>query len=120
MEIIGKLKSTITHPFIAGPLAGIFVVLMAYLDCKYRDVEREKSTYWKLFIVSSLIFSTVTYFISMEYNKTDEFLEQNYDTSEPSFYPKSKKKGGFLKKDQLTMNGPVKNIEQMMNSLPEP
>jgi len=118
MGLLGKVRTTITHPLIAGPLGGGFVILMVYLDSKYRNVEREKSTYWKLFIVSSLVFATLTYFVTAEHTKTDEFLNQNYDTKVPSLLPKSK--GGFALDDQPLMDGPGDHISKMMDGLPEP
>ena len=118
MGLLGKVRSTITHPLIAGPLGGGFVVLLAYMDSKYREVDREKSTYIKLFIVSSLVFSTLTYFVSAEHNKTDEFLNQNYDTKLPTLLPKSK--GGFALDEQPLMDGPSDHISKMMEGLPEP
>jgi len=118
MGLLGKVRTTITHPLVAGPLGGGFVILMAYLDSRYRDVKREKSTYWKLFIVSSLVFATLSYFITAEHTKTDEFLNQNYDTKVPSLLPKSK--GGFALDDQPLMDGPGDHISKMMEGLPEP
>ena len=118
MGITDTIKSTITHPFVAGPLGGGFIILLAYLDSKYRDVEREKSTYWKLFMVSSLVFATITYFIYMEHTKPDEFLDQNYDTSIPALVPESK--GGFSANDQPAMERPADYVSKMMDGLPEP
>ena len=94
MGLFKKVKSVLIHPLIAGPISGGIIILLAYIDSKYRDVNRDKQTYIKLFIMSSLVFATIIYFVSAEHNKIDEFLDQNYDTSNPSFLPKSKK-GGF-------------------------
>lgn len=117
--MLGTIKNTLMHPFVAGPLGGGIVVLLAYLDSKYKDVEKDRTTYWKLFIVSSLVVSTIIYFVSSENNKTkahDEFLNQSYDTSVPTLLPKSK--GGFTVENQSLMNGPKENIEKMMGELP--
>lgn len=119
MGLVGKVKSVLIHPLIAGPIAGGLIILLVYIDSKYRDVIREKQTYIKLFITSSLVFSTIIYFVSAEYNKIDEFLDQNYDTSSLSFVPKSKK-GGFEIDDQPLMKGPGDNIASMMENLPKP
>ena len=119
MGLVGKVKSVLIHPLIAGPIAGGLIILLVYLDSKYRDVKREKQTYVKLFITSSLVFSTIIYFVSAEYNKTDEFLDQNYDTSNLSFLPKSKK-GGFEIDEQPLMKGPGDSIATMMDNLPKP
>ena len=118
MGLVEKVKSFIIHPLIAGPLSGLLIILLVYIDSKYRDVERDKQTYIKLFITSSLVFSTIIYFVLSEHNKTDEFLDQNYDTSNISFLPKSKK-GGFVIEQPL-MNGPGDNIATMMDNLPKP
>jgi hypothetical protein len=98
---------TLTHPLVAGPLGGSLMVLLAYCDAKFRVVDREKSTYWKLFIVSSLVFSTMVYFIAEEYNKIDEFLNQAYDTSLPSLLPSKES----LKKAQASMKRPPKLLD---------
>jgi hypothetical protein len=119
MELVSKVKSVIIHPLIAGPIGGGLIILLAYLDSKYRDVKRDKQTYIKLFIMSSLVFATITYFVSAEHNKIDEFLDQNYDTSDLSFLPKSKK-GGFEMDDQPNMIGPGESIAKMMDNLPKP
>ena len=111
---MGFLK-TFTHPLVAGPIAGCIVILLAYLDAKYRDIEKDNSTYIKLFIVSSLVFATLVYFISEEYDQTDEFLNQNYDTSVPSLLPKKKILGGT----QPTMKRPKTSVS-LMDNLPEP
>lgn len=118
MGLTDKIRSTITHPFVAGPIGGGFIVLLAYLDSKYRDIEREQTTYLKLFMVSSLVFATITYFIYMEHTKPDEFLDQNYDTSVPSLVPESK--GGFALNDQPVMERPSDYVSKMMAGLPEP
>lgn len=118
MEVFRTVRSTITHPFVAGPLGGGVIVLLAYLDSKYRNIDREKSTYWKLFIVSTLVFATITYFVSSEHTKTDEFLDQNYDTKVPPLFPSSK--GGFSSGDQPLMAGPDEYVSKIMNDLPEP
>lgn len=119
MELVEKVKSVLIHPLIAGPLGGGLIILLVYLDSKYRDVKRDKQTYIKLFIMSSLVFATITYFVSAEHNKADEFLDQNYDTSNLSFLPKSKK-GGFEMEDQSVMIGPGGSIAKMMDNLPKP
>ena len=122
MELLKNIRSVLTHPLAAGPLGGGFVVLMAYLDAKYRDVKRDKSTYIKLFVVSSLIFATLTYFILNEIDETDEFLDQQYDTEVPSSLV-PEKKGGFKKDildNQSIMDSPLNNVENMMGGLPEP
>ena len=85
--------SYLTHPLLAGPLAGGVLVFLAYLDSKIRTIDRKRETYWKLFIVSSLIFATLVYLIAAEFNQVDEYLEQNYDINPPDMLPKSK--GGF-------------------------
>jgi len=118
MGLLGTVRSTITHPFVAGLLGGIIIVLLAYLDSKYRNVEREKSTYYKLFIVSTLVFATITYFVSSEHTKIDEFLDQNYDTKVPSLVPSSK--GNFTPSNQVDMERPDEYVSKMMDSLPEP
>jgi hypothetical protein len=117
--MLGTIKNTLMHPLVAGPLGGGIVVLLAYIDSKYKDVEKDNITYWKLFIVSSLVVSTIIYFVSSENNKTkahDEFLNQAYDTSAPTLLPKSK--GGFSTENQSLMTGPKENIEKMMGGLP--
>ena len=117
--MLETVKNTIIHPLIAGPLGGGIVVLLAYLDSKYKDVKKDSTTDWKLFIVSSLVVSTIIYFVSSENNKTkahDEFLNQAYDTSAPTLLPKSK--GGFSTENQSLMTGPKENIEKMMGGLP--
>jgi hypothetical protein len=119
MELVSKVKSVIIHPLIAGPLGGGLIILLVYLDSKYRDVKRDKQSYIKLFIMSSLVLSTITYFVSAEHNKIDDFLDQNYDTSNLSFLPKSKK-GGFEMDDQPEMIGPGGSITKIMDNLPKP
>jgi hypothetical protein len=123
--MLGTIKNTIMHPLVAGPLGGGIVVLLAYLDSKYKDGgenskdSRDSMTYLKLFIVSSLVVSSIIYFVSSENNKTkshDEFLNQSYDTSAPTLLPKSK--GGYSVENQSLMNGPKENIEKMMGGLP--
>ena len=111
MSFFKNLRSFIVHPFIAGPLGGLLIVLLAYLDSKYKNQEKENETYVYLFLVSSLVFSTIIYFISGEFNNTDEFLNQDYDTSTPSFLPKSK--GGFREK---IMKGPDNKYLDMFNT----
>ena len=113
MGLFETLRTTFTHPLAAGPLGGGLVVLLAYLDAKYKEVERDNSTYFKLFMVSSLVFATIIYFVSGEYNQTDEFLNQKYDTSLPSLLPK---KGGF--KEQPKMKGPDSSVS-LLDNLPD-
>lgn len=113
-----QLKSILTHPLFIGPLGGGFVILLSYLDSKYRDIDRERSTYIKLFIVSSLVFATLTYFVTSKY-ETDEFLEQPYDVSKPSLLPKNRT-GRDPLFEQAPLEGPGNHIESMMNDLPEP
>ena len=119
MGLFKKVKSVLIHPLIAGPISGGIIILLAYIDSKYRDVNRDKQTYIKLFIMSSLVFATIIYFVSAEHNKIDEFLDQNYDTSNPSFLPKSKK-GGFEIDEQPLMKGPSGSIVELMDNLPKP
>ena len=119
MGLVGKVKSVLIHHLIAGPLGGGLIILLVYLDSKYRDVKRDKQTYVTLFIMSSLVFATITYFVSAEHNKTDEFLDQNYDTNSLSFLPKSKK-GGFEMDEQPLMEGPGGSIAKLMDNLPKP
>ncbi len=119
MGLFGKVKSVLIHPLISGPISGGLIILLVYLDSRYRDVKRDNQTYIKLFIMSSLVFSTIIYFVSAEHNKIDEFLDQNYDTSNPSFLPKSKK-GGFEIDEQPLMKGPSGSIAKMMDNLPIP
>ena len=104
---------TLSHPFVLGPLGGGIVVLLAYLDSKYKDTKQDNETYLKLFIASSLVFSTIVYFSSNS-NVSDDFLNQKYDTSNPSLLPKSK--GGFSLENQKIMQGP--NIKNIMDELP--
>ena len=116
MGVTNTIKSTIKHPFVAGPLSGGIIVLLAYLDSKYRNIERENSTYWKLFIASSLVFSIITYCIYIEHTKPDEFLDQCYDKKPPSILPKSK--GGFSIEDQPVMSRPSKEYAtEIMSNL---
>ena len=118
MGNLDNIRSILTHPLFIGPLGGCLVILLAYLDSKYRDTEKEKSTYIKLFVVSSLVFATLTYFVTAEY-QSDEFLDQQYDTKVPSLLPKTK--GAFTLKDQAPLEGPGGDyIKKMMSSLPEP
>ena len=125
-----QIKSILTHPLFIGPLGGSFVILLTYLDSKYRDTDRERATYIKLFVVSSLVFATLTYFVTSKY-ETDEFLEQSYDTSQPSLLPKNRSGGGGREGvdsallgdpffEQQPLEGPGNHIESMMNDLPEP
>lgn len=128
--MFNEFKSTITHPLFAGPLGGGVVVLLAYIDSRYKDVKKDNMTYLKLFAVSSIVFSTIIYFISTEFNKTDDFLKQKYDTSLPSFNPSSK--GGFATdtgstlditgnnslENQISLKSPHENVENIMKSLP--
>jgi hypothetical protein len=113
-----SVRSTITHPLVAGPLGGGVVVLLAYLDAKFRDIKREKSTYWKLFMVSGLVIATLVYLVSEEFLKTDEFLNQEYETElAGSMMPRSR--GGYDVSNpyQPELKGPRDNITEMMNNL---
>ena len=105
MSFINTCTKIIMHPLVAGPIGGSSIVLLTYLDSKYKNKKVEKETYYKLFIVSSLIFSTIIYFVSMEYTKKDEFLEQPFNVDTPSFKPKSKhfktKTGGDFAQNEI-------------------
>jgi len=114
----GTLRSALTNPLIAGPLAGLLVAFLAYLDAKLRDVKREKDTYWKLGIVSALIMATVVYLVGEEFTKTDEFLNQTYETElRGSMMPR--RHGGFETSEpfQPNLRGPAENLQEMMSSL---
>lgn len=120
MSLFKSVCSFLFNPLVAGPMGGGLVVLLAYFDAKYRDVKRDKSTYTNLFIVSSLVFATLIYFVLEQNNPVDEFLEQVYDTNPISFVPKTKGGRRCVKdilKVQPTMSGPPKHILDMMNNL---
>lgn len=113
-----SIRSFITHPLVAGPLGGLVVVLCAYIDAKIKDVERENTTYYKLFAVSALVTAVLVYLVSEEFTKTDEFLNQEYETElKSSMMPRHR--GGFDVKEpyQPDMKGPKHDITTMMNSL---
>jgi hypothetical protein len=117
MSLWETIRSTISHPLVAGPLGGLIVVLLSYLDAKYRNIDREKDTYWKLGIVSALVIATLVYLVSEEYNKNDEFLNQEFNTelNESMMY----RGGGFktTKPYQPELTGPQENLHEMMNNL---
>jgi hypothetical protein len=117
MGVYSTACSWLTHPLVAGPVGGAIIVAFAKLDAKLRNVKREKETYWKLFIVTSLVFATVVYLVSAEFTKTDEFLTQQYDQNPPSLYPRSK--GGYGESAQPAMAGPSETVAQMMENLPK-
>lgn len=50
------------NPLIAGPLAGIFIVFLAFLDNKINERDFEKGYYIKLFFSVGLITATLIYF----------------------------------------------------------
>ena len=115
-----SIRSLLFNPLVAGPLGGGLIVSLAYFDAKYRDIEREGSTYINLFVVSTLIFATLIHFVLEENNPIDAFLEQDYDTNPIDFIPKTK--GGRkivndILNSQVKMKGPPKHIMEMMNSL---
>ena len=120
MSLFKSISSFLFSPLVAGPLGGGLVVSLAYFDAKYRDVKREKSTYINLFVVSSLIFATLIYFVLEENNQVDDFLQQVYDTNPISFIPKTKGGRRCVKdilKTQPVISGPPKHIIDMMNNL---
>lgn len=104
-----EFKNIITNPLYAGPFGGFISILIVYLYYKYQNVEKEKDTYIKIFIGSTILISLILYVFF-----SDDFLNQKYDTSTPSLLPKSK--GGFSA--QLQMPSPADNIEKIMGSLP--
>jgi hypothetical protein len=115
MSLWETFRSWLTNPLISGVLGGLIVILLAYIDSKFREEERESETYWKLFIVSSLVIATLTYLVSEEFyqrSKTDEFLNQTYETNVPELVPK--KKGGT---EQPVLSGPKENLMEGMNKL---
>ena len=117
--MLETVKNIIMNPFVAGPLAGGFFVLLAYLESKYKDIKKDNTTYWKLFIASSFTVFVIMYLVSIVNNKTkeqDEFLAQTYDTTLPKLFPKSK--GGYSIENQENIISPTQNIEEMMNKLP--
>lgn len=113
------VRSTVTHPLVAGPLGGAIVAFLAYVDAKFREIDRERFTYWKLFIVSSLVIAILIYLVSEEFTKTDEFLNQEYETELAGSLMPSKK-GGFEIQNpyQPELRGPSENITAMMDGLP--
>lgn len=111
-------RSVLTNPLIIGPLGGFLAVLLAYIDAKLRDVDRERDTYWKLGIVSALVISALVYLLCEELTKTDEFLDQAYETElKGSMMPV--KHGGYEVSEpyQNDLKGPSENIQSMMSDL---
>ena len=121
-----SFASFITNPIISGIIGGLTMVLLAYFDAKYRDIERERQTYLQLFFLSMIIVSSITYFALYFSDTSDEFLDQKYDTVAPSSIKIKKRKGGFVPKkisggsNQQTMKVPKMNVMDMFNKLPEP
>lgn len=112
------IRSFITHPLVAGPLGGSIVVLLAYIDAKIKDVEREQVTYYKLFFVSALVVAVLVYFVSEEYTKVDEFLNQEYEVElNSSMMPRDRGGYGVAQPYQPEMKGPKDNISSMMENL---
>lgn len=115
MGIVMTIRGVLFHPLVAGPIGGGLVALAAYADAWYREVERERSTYIKLFIVSSLVITTLVYLVAEEVVRTDDFLNQKYDIElGASMMPK---KGGFEVKKHYQMRGP--QIADLVSDLPE-
>ena len=118
MSLFENIRSYIIHPFVAGPLGGSIIVLLSYIDSIYRDIERDNNTYFKLFIVSSLVFSTITYFVYMEHKKIDEFLDQPYDVNPPMVNPQKKfNKGRSI---ELPLTSSNDRVSELMESLSQP
>ena len=120
-----SFASFITNPIISGIIGGLTMVLLAYFDAKYRDIERERQTYLQLFFLSMIIVSSITYFALYFSDTSDEFLDQKYDTVTPSSIKIKKRKGGFVPKkisgsNQQTMKVPKMSVMDMFNKLPEP
>lgn len=85
-----NITKIIFHPFTLGIIGGLSIILLAYIDAKCRKIERKQETYITLFLVSSLVFSTISYFISSHYTKSDNWLNQDYTKSKPNLEPTSK------------------------------
>ena len=85
-----KLTTILLHPIVTGLIGGLTIIGLVYIDSRCRKIERKKDTYSKLFIVSSLVFSILSYIISSYYTKKDIWLEQKYDSIKPNLQPKTK------------------------------
>ena len=85
-----NLTSLLVHPVVSGIIGGICIVILAYIDTKCRKIERTQDIYIKLFLVSSLVFSTISYFVTSHYTKKDAWLEQIYDSEKPNLQPHTK------------------------------
>jgi hypothetical protein len=112
-----QIRSFITHPLVAGVLAGGIVAGLAYVDAKVRKIEREKATYFKLFGASFLVVSIIVYFVFEEVSKTDEFLNQEYETEIGRDFMPKKHTGGATNaitiKKQPVMKGPIESMNQL-------
>ena len=84
------ITKIIFHPFTLGIIGGLSIIILAYIDAKCRKIERKQETYITLFLVSSLVFSIISYYTSSYYTKSDSWLEQKYITSKPNLEPSSK------------------------------
>ena len=85
-----NITKIIFHPIVLGIVGGVSIIILAYIDSKCRKIERKQETYITLFLVSSLVFSTISYFISSHYTKSDSWLEQDYTKNKPNLEPKTK------------------------------
>ena len=115
MGFYEMISSALTNPLFAGPVIGGVVMLLAYADSKLRDIPREKETYYKLFIVTSLIATLVVYLIVEEFTKTDEFLTQAYDTNVPKELLGATVGGAMATVSSAVMKGPSMTVD--MDSL---
>ena len=104
-----KLTTILLHPIVTGLIGGLTIIGLVYIDSKCRKIERKKDTYSKLFIVSSLVFSIISYIISLYYTKKDTWLEQTYDSTKPNLQPKSKM---VFKKKEIEPKKYVKKFKE--------
>jgi hypothetical protein len=107
-----SIRSALKNPLVSGPLVGGIVVLLAYADSRMRDKPREKETYWKLFAATSIIAALVVYFVIEEFAKSDEFLNQQYETDLPDMLHSAGRVAS-----QPIMSGPGSEAAKAMESL---